>query len=107
MLSFKILKTDISYNSTISLDGYEIKKNIQPMEYASFWKIFSQEIILASKWSKLNNIKFTYILQPDLYSSKKSLHDNELKIYENDNYPYPNLVKFYQKYYSRLRTDLF
>lgn len=77
-----------------------------PMEYEKFWRLFSQEVLLAAYWSRLNGIEFTFALQPSLYNTKKDLHDAETNMLDLNSRRYLNLANHYQNFYPRLTKDL-
>lgn len=85
--------------------GALVKKK-GPMQYEKFWRAFSQEVLLAAYWSNLNNVEFTFALQPSLYNTKKNLHFNEEKLLRSYEQSYLGLRGHYEEFYTRLVQDL-
>ena len=84
----------------------EQKTMIGPISYETMWRQLADELILANTWAKLKGVRFIYVLQPDLYSTEKSLSPYEKRILDQRVKRYPNIKLFFSGAFTKLRSDI-
>ena len=77
-----------------------------PIPYEKMWQKLADEITLANDWAKLKGIDFVYVLQPDLYSTKKSLSPYEWHVLNQREERYANIKTYFSNSFTQLRNDI-
>jgi len=96
----------LQYEKEVETLDEKIILDIKPVEYNLFFSKLKNEILLANSWCKNNGIKFIYILQPSLHSTKKNLTNFEAKIYEEANQKHPGMNNYFSDFYIKLDSDI-